>query len=191
MSKTISQECQVAGIENARMDIVARDLAERSADIAWPENFNPETAGYFSHNAVLIEAPREVVWTVFTKAKSWPDWFFLCKEIAFENGHEVLAEGVKFRWITASAQVESFVHTFVPGKLISWFGASPGTPPSVYHAWHFSSVGDACYAVYDEVVTGATAAFEREKRTGRLHQSHDLWLAALKWISEETAYEKR
>ena len=173
------------------MDIVARDLAERSADIVWPEGFKPETAGYFSHNGVVVEAPRDVVWTLFAQAQTWPEWFFLCKAIVFENGHDRLAEGARFRWITASAQVECIVHQFVPGKVISWFGASPGAAPSVYHAWHFSALGDACHVVYDEVVTGATAAFEREKRSGRLHQSHDLWIAALKWISEEAAYARR
>ena len=166
-------------------DIVARDFAERSADVSWPKDFTPADAGYFSHNTIIIAAPLDIVWSQLVAARGWPEWFFLCKEVVLDNGRDALTEGASFRWITSAAQVKCTIDQFVPKNRLTWYGAAPGKPASVYHAWHLSAVGDACHVVYDEVVTGDTAALERAKRRGRLHQSHDLWLAALKWVCEE------
>jgi hypothetical protein len=45
-------------------------------------------------------------------------------------------------------------------------------------------IGDTCRVITCEVGMGKDAAHLRETDESLMHRGHDLWLAALKWMSE-------
>jgi hypothetical protein len=54
------------------------DLAMRSADIHWPDGFDPEAADLFSHNQLVINATCERIWQHIVDVTRWPEWLW-CK----------------------------------------------------------------------------------------------------------------
>jgi hypothetical protein len=160
-----------------------QDLANREKDIHWPQGFAPSQADLFSHNALLINASCERIWSHIIDAAKWPEWYPNSKEVKI-NDDTVLKDGTLFRWRTFGLQLESKVNEFVPYTRIGWYGYAPGTEPSFYHTWYLKLQGDACLVVTDEVGRGKDAAHLRETDESLMHRGHDLWLATLKWISE-------
>ena len=58
------------------------DLAERSADIHWPEGYDPRDADLFSDNHIAIDRPADAIWQHLIAATSWPEWY--------SNSHDVV-----------------------------------------------------------------------------------------------------
>ena len=161
-----------------------QDLADREKDIHWPEGFNPSRADLFSHNALLINASCERIWGHIVDATKWPQWYPNSKDVRIDGG-DVLKEGTVFHWSTFGLPLESKVNEFVPDTRSGWYGYTPGTAPSFYHTWYLKPQGDACLVVTDEVGKGNDAAHLRKTDESLMHRGHDLWLATLKWMSEE------
>jgi uncharacterized protein YndB with AHSA1/START domain len=165
------------------------DLQHRSHEIHWPEGFDPETADLFSHNELTIHASCERVWDNIVDATKWPQWYPNSKDVRITGDGQFLAQGSDFRWTTFGLPMESRIHEFVPHTRIGWYGFAPGTAPSsehsFYHTWYLTPTGSACRVVMDEVGKGPDAAHLRETDESLMHRGHDLWLATLKWMSEE------
>jgi hypothetical protein len=160
------------------------DLANRDRDIHWPQGFDPSQADLFSHNELLINASCAGIWSHIIDADKWPEWYPNAKEIKITSD-TMLKDGTIFRWTTFGLPIESKVNEFVPYTRIGWYGYAPGTAPSFYHTWYLKPRGDACMVVTDEVGKGKDAAHLRESDEGLMHRGHDLWLATLKWVSEQ------
>jgi uncharacterized protein YndB with AHSA1/START domain len=160
------------------------DLATRSADIRWPDGFDPQRADLFAHNAVLIAAPCERVWRHIIDAARWPDWYPNAKAVRLLGGDTVLGPGTTWRWTTFGLGIESRVYEYVPSSRLGWFGYAPGAPPSFCHSWYLTPQRDGCLVAMDEVGIGSDAAHLRETDEGLMHRGHDVWLATLKWVAE-------
>jgi hypothetical protein len=160
------------------------DLATRSADIHWPDGFDPATADLFSHNQLVIDATCESVWPHIVEATKWPEWYPNSKEVHILSGPPALNIGSVFGWTTFGLPLESRVNEFVPYSRIGWFGYAPGAAPSFYHTWYLVPQGASCLVVTDEVGKGPDATHLRQSDEGLMHRGHDLWLATLKWVSE-------
>ncbi|MFK4446073.1 hypothetical protein ABH944_006259 [Caballeronia udeis] len=161
------------------------DLQHRSHEIHWPEGFNPETADLFSHNETVIHASCERVWDNIVDATEWPQWYPNSKDVRIIGDSPVLTRDSVFRWTTFGLKLESRIHEFVPYTRIGWYGYVPGTLPSFYHTWYLAPAGNSCRVVMDEVGKGTDAVHLRETDESLMHRGHDLWLATLKWVSEE------
>jgi polyketide cyclase/dehydrase/lipid transport protein len=163
------------------------DLRHRARDIHWPEGFRPETADLFSHNEATLQASCKDVWNHIVDATRWPEWYPNSKGVSIVGGSS-LTEGTVFHWTTFGLPLESKVNEFVPYSRIGWYGYAPGTLPdaahSFYHTWFLVPAGTACRVVTDEVGKGPDAAHLRETDESLMHRGHDLWLATLKWVSE-------
>jgi Polyketide cyclase / dehydrase and lipid transport len=160
------------------------DLANRDRDIHWPQGFDPSQADLFSHNELLINASCARIWSHIIDADKWPEWYPNAKEIKITSD-TMLKDGTIFRWTTFGLPIESKVNEFVPYTRIGWYGYTPGAAPSFYHTWYLKPRGNACMVVTDEVGKGKDAAHLRESDEGLMHRGHDLWLATLKWVSEQ------
>jgi hypothetical protein len=95
-----------------------------------------------------------------------------------------LDSGTVFRWQTFGIDLESRVNEFVPYARIGWYGYAPGAEPTFYHTWYLKPQSDACMVITDEVEKGGDAKKLRETDEGLMHRGHDLWLATLRWVSE-------
>jgi uncharacterized protein YndB with AHSA1/START domain len=173
-----------AATERRLVGTMGRDLANRDQAIRWPAEFSPLHADLFAHNEGLINAPCSKVWQHIIEADKWPQWYPNSKDVHIRGGTR-LADQTVFNWSTFGLDVESRVAEFVPNSRISWYGYTPGTPPAFYHAWHLTEAGRAnCKVVSDEVGKGESAKRLRAVDQGLMHRGHDLWIAALKWVSE-------
>jgi uncharacterized protein YndB with AHSA1/START domain len=169
--------------KDARMTMT-QDLATRAKDIHWPERFDPEKADLFSHNALVINATCEKVWSHIVDAGKWPKWYPNSRDVHLLNGARVLEQGTIWRWTTFGLPLESKVHEYVPYTRLGWYGYAPGSQPTFYHTWYLTPQGESCLVTTDEVGIGKDAAHLRETDESLMHRGHDLWLATLKWVSE-------
>jgi uncharacterized protein YndB with AHSA1/START domain len=173
-----------AGSERKNTMTMKEDLANRATAIHWPEGFDPSTADLFSHNALQIDAPCERVWQHIIEATKWPEWYPNSKDVRILDDSSRLAAGSVFRWTTFGLPLESRINEFVPFSRIGWYGYAPGASPAFYHTWYLQPQGGGCLAVTDEVGKGSDARHLRETDEGLMHRGHDLWLATLRWVSE-------
>jgi hypothetical protein len=160
------------------------DLAKRERAIHWPPGFEPEKADLFAHNALLIDAPCEIVWGHIVDAARWPEWYPNAKDVKLSGGAKELGADTVWRWTTFGLAIESRVNEFVPYSRLGWFGYAPGKPPAFYHTWYLAPQGAGCLVSMDEAGIGADAAGLRRSDKSLMHRGHDLWLATLKWVSE-------
>jgi hypothetical protein len=191
---SIGQENQppIASSSLARASVVSMkdDLAKRSPDIHWPKGFAPADADLFSHNELLINASCQRVWRHIVEATRWPEWYPNAKAVqVLGDSGAVLKDNSVFRWTTFSLPLESRINEFAPFSRIGWFGYAPGSAPSFYHTWYLTQAGTACRVVTDEVGKGDSAIRLRQTDESAMHRGHDLWLAALKWVSESNTNE--
>jgi Polyketide cyclase / dehydrase and lipid transport len=191
---SISQESQPptanSSLERAGIMSMKDDLANRSRDIHWPKGFTPADADLFSHNELFISASCQRVWRHIVEATRWPEWYPNSKAVqVLGDSGSVLEDNSVFRWTTFGLPLESRINEFVPFSRIGWFGYAPGSAPSFYHTWYLTQVGTACRVVTDEVGKGESAIRFRQTDESAMHRGHDLWLAALKWVSESNSNE--
>jgi len=157
-----------------------QDLADREKDIHWPEGFDPSQADLFSHNALLINASCERIWSHIIDATKWPQWYPNSKDVGHRRRQ--CPEG-RDRLSLVNLQSAGREH----GQRIRALHAhrlAPGAAPTFYHTWYLKPQGDACLVVTDEVGKGKDAAHLRETDEILMHRGHDLWLATLKWMAE-------
>jgi uncharacterized protein YndB with AHSA1/START domain len=160
------------------------DLTHREKDIHWPQGFDPSKADLFSHNSLLIHASCEKIWSHIVDATTWPSWYPNSKNVQITGGASKLDSGTVFRWQTFGIDLESRVNEFVPDARIGWYGYAPGAEPTFYHTWYLKPQSDACMVITDEVGKGGDAKKLRQTDEGLMHRGHDLWLATLRWVSE-------
>ena len=160
------------------------DLANRSADIQWPDGFNPETADLFAHNELWIHAACDQVWSHIIQAEAWPRWYPNAKEVHLLGNATVLGPDTRWRWTTFGLAIESRVQEYQPNARLGWFGYVPGSAPAFYHTWLLQPRPSGCMVIMEEAGVGADVIRFREADEGRMHRGHDLWLATLKWVSE-------
>ncbi len=166
------------------MTQMQKDLAMRSPDLVWPADFTPESADWFIHNSLVINAPAEHVWNRFIDVLRWPSWYALAKDVEIDDGTE-LAPDTTFRWKTFGLSVHGRIDQHEKHRRISWHGYAPGNSPTLYHNWYFAPAGEAAtVVVYDEVGNGALARRMRATDEAEGHRGHELMLHGLRYVSE-------
>jgi uncharacterized protein YndB with AHSA1/START domain len=159
------------------------DLAHRSLEIHWPAGFSPTEADVFSHNEIVINAPRSTVWRHLVEAEKWPQWYPTSQDVhVLDGGSGVLGEGSRFDWRTFGLDLSSTVSEFVPDSRIGWYGEGPGL--HAYHTWLLTDEPSGCLVVMEEVGKGPGAVKMRETDPEDLHRGHDLWNDGLKRLAE-------
>jgi hypothetical protein len=114
------------------------DLIERSADIRWPDGFDPAHADLFAHNAVVINAPAKSVWAKLIAAAAWPTWYSNARDVVMSDPSGQLGKDVTFDWTTFGLEIASKVAEFAPYERLSWYGN--GNQLRAYHTWLLAPV---------------------------------------------------
>ena len=109
------------------------DFIERSADICWPDGFDPANADLFAHNAVVVDASANSVWAKLIAAAAWPTWYSNASDVVINDPSGQLGEGVTFNWTTFGLKIASKVAEFAPYARLSWYGS--GAQLRAYHTW--------------------------------------------------------
>ena len=166
------------------------DRARRDNAIHWPAAYSPDVAPVFSHNELLLHTTCHNAYTHMADATTWPDWFPLVKDVAFETPAP-MREGTLLRLKIFNSPIHTRIVEFVPDQRISWvpYGSDETeTSHGHFHTWHFVPQGpadkQACLVITEE--TG-TAAYDRKDPAAAshyMHKAHELWLDGLKYASE-------
>lgn len=165
------------------MSTIRDDLVERSASIHWPDGFDPDNADLFAHNAIVIDAPAESIWTKLINAAAWPAWYSNARDVVVSGPSGQLGEGVTFSWATFGLKIASTVAEFVPHTRIGWYGT--GDQLRAYHTWLLvPRAGNSTHVVMEEAGMGPAARHLARINPGHMHRGHDLWNISLKFVCE-------
>jgi len=162
------------------------DLARRDPAIHWPKAFDPSSAHLFSHNELLIHANCPRVFTRLTDLTDWPNQVVFIKNVEIVGPDKTVKEGAVAHLTIFNTPIETRITEFVPNSRLAWLPRTLTEPePGHYHAWHLTPEGAGCRVVTEE--TGITAQDAKLAAAGNtfMHRAHDLWLASLKWASEQ------
>lgn len=73
-----------------------------------------------ARHSVVIEAPREVVWSVLTDVATWPSWQTSVTEA---HAPAKLAPGATFRWTNKGSAITSTLARVTDQREIAWTGS--------------------------------------------------------------------
>jgi hypothetical protein len=170
----------------AERDTRKDDLANRDQAIHWPKEFDPVAAPAFSHNELLIHADCHRVWTQLVNVVEWPDWFVLTKEVTIDEGSKTIQHGTVLRLKIFGSPITSVIDEFIPYSRLSWIPKGlDETRPSHYHTWHLIPEPSGCLVVTEESGIGPNDIKDPRHVSWVMHQAHELWLASLKWKTEQ------
>jgi hypothetical protein len=160
------------------------DWPLRSSEIHWPAGHTPADADLFAHNELPINASCSVVWQHLVHAQTWSEWYPNAHNVQLLNSSDgSLHQDTQFSWDTFGVHIESQIHEFAPNSRIGWFGQGAGM--DAYHTFLLLKAAEGCRVVTEEVVRGPGAVEFRKKDPNAMHRGHDLWLSALKQVSEK------
>jgi len=162
------------------------DLPNRDLAIHWPKAFNPSSAPVFSHNELLVHADCHRVWTRFLDATNWPSWFVLTKNISIAGPDKTVKRGALLYVTIFGTPITARIDEFVPESRVSWIPQRlDEREPSHYHTWRFIPESAGCRVETEESGVGPDDLKAPESNSRFMHQAHDLWLASLRWTSEQ------
>ena len=164
----------------------AADLPHRDPAIHWPAAFDPSTAKIFSHNELLIHADCHRVFTRLTDLPSWPTWFLLTRDVEILGPDKTVREGTTAHLRIFGSPISTRITEFVPDSRVSWAPKGDDeAQPGHYHTWRLLPQPTGCLVETEE--SGITAADAQSTAEGNtmMHRAHDLWLASLRYTSEQ------
>lgn len=134
---------------------------------------------------VVIHAPIERVWTLFTDVQQWPRWQH---DISQTSATGPLADNVAFTWQAGGTPIHSNVVLFTPEKTVVWTGRA--SIAKAVHVWTFTSLGpDTTRVSCRESMSGPLLAwfYTSDDLQGTL----DHWMRDLKVAAESGAANSR
>jgi len=93
---------------------------------------------------VVIHAPLETVWEVFSSVEQWQQWNPVCRECRFETGDSAMTAGTcisfELRPLLIPMRIAPVVTTCEAGRQIIWNGSKWGI--HARHTFNFEETGD-------------------------------------------------
>ena len=176
----------VASAQTPKLGTTADDLPRRDPAIHWPAAFDPSTARIFSHNELLIHADCHRIFTRLTDLTDWPNWLIITKDVEILGPDKTVHEGTVAHLRIFGSPISTRITEFVPDSRLSWAPKGDDeAQPGHYHTWRFLPKPTGCLVETEE--SGITAGDAKSTAEGNtlMHRAHDLWLASLKWTSEQ------
>ena len=159
-----------------------KEAVSAPGTINWPEEYAPDSASFFVHNRIDINAPPEVVWDVLVQAETWPDWYEGASDVKVLGDSARLEQDAVFTWKTMGLNFESTVTEFTPPSRLSW--ESRKSLIRGYHAWLVIPTEFGSTVITDESQHGFLTYMQRIFVPNKLRRLHDVWLSEIKARAE-------
>ncbi|MBO9703499.1 MAG: SRPBCC family protein [Sporocytophaga sp.] len=129
---------------------------------------------------IIIHAPAEKVWTVFTSVDKWPQWQ---KEIISASLSAPFKPGSVIEWKTNGFSIHSQLQTVELNKEIGWAGEAFGS--FAIHVWKFEEKDGYTTVTVKESMEGWLVNLMKGYVQPNLHKATEYWLHTLKQESEK------
>jgi uncharacterized protein YndB with AHSA1/START domain len=137
-------------------------------------------APVITRQQVLIDAPVETVWKVFSNVNNWPSWQ---QEISTARINGPFQEGTSFDWKSNGLTIHSTLHTVEAYHTVGWSGPAFGS--FAIHTWRFTPQGNHTLVQVNESMEGWLVTLLQGRFQSGLDTSIVNWLQALKSTSEK------
>ncbi len=146
------------------------------SQINWPDQYNPNEAGFFVHNEIEIMASPETVWNILIQAETWPEWYEGAENVTLLEPHDsdLLKDGSVFSWKTMGLNFESKIKEYEPYSRLSW--ESQKNSIRGYHAWLIIPTEKGCRLVTEESQKGFLTFMQKVFMPNKLEKLHQIWL---------------
>jgi uncharacterized membrane protein len=150
---------------------------------------NNSTGGFIAVNTaapvkteqtIIINAPVEVAWKVFTGINDWSAWQ---KDITSSKINSPVEPGANFDWKSGGMTIHSTLHTVDRFHMIGWTGKAFGT--FAIHNWTFEKEKDHTIVTVEESMEGWLVNLLKKYLQSKLESSTRNWLRFLKTQSEK------
>jgi len=137
-------------------------------------------APVITKKSIVINAPIEKVWTIFTDVNNWDTWQ---KEIVDPKINGVFKNGTTFNWKSNGLSIISTIQTVEVNKMVGWSGPAFGA--FAIHTWYFSEQNGKTVIRVEESMEGWLVKILRGSFQSALDTSIVNWLNYLKIESEK------
>jgi hypothetical protein len=139
--------------------------------------------GVFAWNEISIDAPPSVVWRRLVEAADWAQWCPSVQKVEFlVGGIRLLDQNTRFSFIILGRCIRATVDEFVPYSRLGWFGINADI--DIYQSWLLRSMAGGCHVMTEAAANGPGALSIRDADPQAVHRSNELWMSALKRVSE-------
>ncbi len=130
--------------------------------------------------SIIIHAPVENVYALFTDINKWPSWQ---QEITAAKLNGALQPGSTIDWKTGGLSIHSTLQTVLTDSIVGWSGKAFGA--FAIHVWHFEPHNDYTTVTVNESMEGWLVSLMTGYFQRHLEPATKYWLEALKIEAEK------
>lgn len=137
-------------------------------------------APVITKKSIVINAPAEKVWKVFSDVNHWDSWQ---KEIITPKINGAFEAGTSFTWKSNGLTITSTLQTVESNKMTGWSGPAFGA--FAIHTWYFTEHNGQTTVRVEESMEGWLVSLLKRNFQSNLDMSIDYWLNSLKIEAEK------
>jgi|SRR6218665_1207946 len=137
-------------------------------------------APVITRKSIVINAPAEKVWKVFSDINNWDAWQ---TEIVEPKINGAFQPGTSFNWKSNGLTIISTLQTVDTNKMVSWSGPAFGS--FAIHTWYFTEHNGQTTIRVEESMEGWLVTLLKSTFQSSLDTSIEHWLNALKAEAEK------
>lgn len=142
-----------------------------------------QEAPVITKKSIVINAPAETVWRIFSDVNHWDSWQ---KEIKSPKLDGPFQAGSSFNWKSNGLVIKSTLNDVKAKQSVSWSGPAFGA--FAIHTWHFSENDGKTTVVVNESMEGWLVSLLKSKFQSTLDTSIENWLNYLKTEAERNPH---
>lgn len=154
-------------------------ILEMTGSYKFSDKINTD-APVITKKSILINAPINKVWQVFTDVDHWSNWQ---KKIPTAKINGDFKAWTTFDWKTGGLTITSTLQSVEKNKAIAWCGPAFGS--FAVHTWHFSEENGQTKVYVEESMEGWLVYTLKNQFQKTLDTSIEYWLGALKRETEK------
>jgi uncharacterized membrane protein len=137
-------------------------------------------APVITKKSIVINAPVEKVWEVFSDVNNWNNWQ---KEIEMPEINGAFKKGTSFHWKSNGLTITSILQAVETNKMVGWSGPAFGA--FAIHTWFFTEADGHTTIRVEESMEGWLVKLLKGTFQSSLDTSIENWLNYLKIESEK------